>query len=88
MRLRWVAGWCGVGGEVDGVESVGAAQADGGVVCVVAYVFGEAPAAFAFAAFGGFGLNVEGALLHAALGNGRVGELYLGHSRSSGRTLS
>jgi len=38
------------------------AEADGGVSGVVAYVFGEAPAAFALRAFGGFGLNVEGSL--------------------------
>ena len=47
------AGWCGVGWEVDGFEGVGAAQADGWVAGVVAYVFGEAPAAFALRALAG-----------------------------------
>ena len=62
LLLRCGAGWCVVGREVDGFEGVGAAQADGGVVCFVAYVGGEAPAAFALAACGRLGLDVEGSL--------------------------
>ena len=39
--------WLCVGWEVDGVEGFGAAEADCGVVCVVAYVGDVAPAAVA-----------------------------------------
>jgi len=84
LRLRG-AGWCGVWGEVDGFEGVGAAEADGGVSGVVAYVFGEAPAAFALAAFGGFGLDVEGSLFHVAFGDDGVGEMDLGYAEEFGK---
>jgi len=39
LRLRG-DGRCGVWRKVDGLESIGAAEADGGVSGVVAYVFG------------------------------------------------
>src|SRR5260370_12396708 len=84
LRLRG-AGWCGVWGEVDGFEGVGAAEADGGVSGVVAYVFGEAPAAFAFAAGGGFGPNVEGSLFHVAFGDDGVGDVDLGYAEELGK---
>ena len=84
LRLRG-AGWCGVGREVDGLEGVGAAEADGGVAGVVAYVFGEAPAAFALAACGGFGLNVEGSLGDLAFGDDGVGDVDLGYAEEFGK---
>src|ERR1017187_10120009 len=40
--------WRGVGWEVDGVEGLGAAEADGGVIFFFAYIGDVAPAAFAF----------------------------------------
>ena len=85
MRLRWVAGWCGVGCEVNGFESVGATQAHGGVVCVVAYVFGEAPAAFTLRACCGFGLNIEGSFFYGAFGDNGVGDFDLGYAEEFGK---
>src|SRR5580698_3516713 len=72
---------------MDGFEGVGAAQADGGVLRVVAYVFGEAPAAFALAACSGLGLNVKGALFHGAFGDDCVGEVYLGDAEEFGQNV-
>src|SRR5260370_38241068 len=86
LRLRG-AGWCGVRGKVDGFEGVGAAEADGGVSGVVAYVFGEAPAAFTFAAFGGFGLNVEGPLGDLAFGADGVGGVGLSSAAQFGQDV-
>src|SRR5205823_6806281 len=73
------------GWEVDGLKGVGAAETDGRVSCVVAYVFGEAPAAFAFRAFGGFGVSVERSLLHIAFGDDGVGDVDLGYAEEFGK---
>src|SRR5882757_2918926 len=85
LRLRGGADWCGVGREVNGLEGVGASQADGGVSDIAAYVFGEAPAAFALAAFCGFGLNVEGSLCDFALGDDGVVDVDLGYAEELGK---
>ena len=49
--FSWAVAWrCGVGGEVDGVEGFYAAEADGGVGGILAYVGDMAPAAVALGA--------------------------------------
>ena len=80
-----IGAWCIVGWELDGLEGVGAAEADGGVVCFFAYIFGEAPAALALSAFGGFSLDVKGALFDVALGDDGVGEMNLGYAEEFGK---
>src|ERR1700679_49949 len=87
LRLRRVAGGRGVGREVNSLKGVGAAQPYGWVSCIVAYVFGEAPAVFAFAACGGFGLNVEGSFGYLSLGDDGVGKVDLGYAEEFGKNV-
>ena len=76
-----------VGWEVDGCEGVGAAEADGGVVGVVAYVGDVAPAAFALGACGALP-GREGCHVYVAVGDDGVWTISTWETlKSSGRTL-